>query len=105
MSCANSHGCWAGWTRPQPPRRGLVTASWTAWPPRAREHARLAELTRDPASSQYAEADAVLAVGLARAAVAQAVLAVWRAQRSGADVPAARHHVLAGLGARVRTLA
>jgi hypothetical protein len=77
------------------------------WQDRAREQARLADLTREPAPRQYAEADAVLAVGLARTAVAEAVLAVWRAQQpagGGNDAPA-RRDVLAGLGAHLRTLA
>lgn len=82
-----------------------ATGASPGWRDRAREHARLAELTRTPAPRRYAEADALLAVGLARVAVAEAVLAVWRAQQDRDDVPATRRHVLAGLGGRLHTLA
>lgn len=77
-----------------------------AWRDRARQHARLAQLTREPAPPRYAGPDAVLAVGLARTAVAEAVLAVSRAQRLSDSTEApARRHVVAGLGARVCSLA
>ncbi|MGB3482269.1 MAG: ABC transporter permease, partial [Mycobacterium sp.] len=58
--------------------------------------------------AQYAEADAVVAVGLARVAVADAVAAVWRAQQlrmADFDKPPARRNAVGGLGARVRVLA
>ena len=83
-----------------------AAAASPRWRARAREQARLAELTQEPPEADHLSADAVLAVALARAAVAEAVIAVWRAHRVADDTrPAARHHVMTDVGVRLRTLA
>lgn len=74
------------------------------WQTRAREQERLAALTRDPSAPEHAEADAALAVGLARRAVAEAVLAVCRAQQLSGRHDTTRRSVFADLGPRLRAL-
>ncbi|ANW66300.1 hypothetical protein BCA37_24435 [Mycobacterium sp. djl-10] len=74
------------------------------WRTRAAEHERLATLTRDAGAPGHADADAVLAVSLARGAVAEAILAVHRARQLTDGVHPARRHVVADLGQRLRAL-
>lgn len=88
-----------------------VAAASAPWRERAEDYARGVARTRDvEVPSEHASADAVLAVALARVAVAEAVVAVCRAR--GADVAAAagsrenriavlRGAPLSGLGKRV----
>ena len=87
-----------------------VAAASAPWRERADDYARGVARTRDvEVPSEHASADAVLAVALARIAVAEAVVAVCRAR--GADVAAAgsgenriavlRGAPLSGLGKRV----
>lgn len=83
-----------------------AAAASPGWRARAREQMRLAALTEQPAAAEHVAADAVLAVGLARTAVAEAVVAVWRAQQLVEHGgPATRRHVMAGIGTRLRELA
>jgi hypothetical protein len=74
------------------------------WRTRAAEHERLSALTRDAGAPGHADADAVLAVGLARGAVAEAILAVYRARQLTDRAQPARRHVVADLGPRLRAL-
>jgi hypothetical protein len=82
------------------------------WQARAEDHARGAARTSGPSLPAQAGADAVVAVGLARAAIAEAVLAVAEANRVTAEEtarPVGRRDVLGGvstvlgdLGDRIR---
>lgn len=84
-----------------------ATGASAAWRARAAEHARAAELTRAASAPEHADADAVVAVGVARAAVAEAVLAVWQAVRVAgvADVEPSRRHAPAAVPTVLRGLA
>jgi hypothetical protein len=82
------------------------------WQARAEDHARCTARTSGPSLPAQAGADAVVAVGLARAAIAEAVLAVAEANRVTAEEtarPVGRRDVLGGvstvlgdLGDRIR---